>query len=74
MDASGSEEGDQASLSRWHSDIGIPINFQGESGIVTFGSIELRMPPEVSWDMTPRVQMSRGHRAFSRGLRHPFIL
>ena len=36
MDASGGEAGDQASLSSWHSDIGIPINFQEESGIVTF--------------------------------------
>ena len=35
-DTSGSESGDQASLSSWHSDIGIPINFQEESGIVTF--------------------------------------
>ena len=30
------EAGDQASLSSWHSDIRIPINFQKESGIVTF--------------------------------------
>ena len=36
MDASGGETGDQASLSSWHSDSGIPINFQEESGIVTF--------------------------------------
>ena len=36
MDASGDEAGDQASLSRCHSDIGFPINFQEESGIVTF--------------------------------------
>ena len=36
MDASEGEAGDQASLSRWHSDIGIPINFQEEPGIVTF--------------------------------------
>ena len=35
-DASGGEAGDQASLSIWHSDIGIPINFQEESDIVTF--------------------------------------
>ena len=34
-DASGGEAGDQASLSSFHSDIGIPINFQEESGIVT---------------------------------------
>ena len=36
MDALGSEAGDQVSLSSFHSDIGIPINFQEESGIVTF--------------------------------------
>ena len=35
-DASGGEAGNQPSLSSWHSDIGIPINFQEESGIVTF--------------------------------------
>ena len=34
-DTSGGEAGDQASLSSFHSDIGIPINFL-ESGIVTF--------------------------------------
>ena len=32
----------------FHSDIGIPINFQEESGIVTSCSIELRVPLEVS--------------------------
>ena len=36
MDASGGEAGDQGSLSSWKSDIGIPIHFQKESGIVTF--------------------------------------
>ena len=35
-DASGGELGDQASLSSWQSNIGVPINFQEESGIVTF--------------------------------------
>ena len=35
-DASGGEAGDQGSLSSWNSDIGIPIHFQKESGIVTF--------------------------------------
>ena len=34
MDDSGGEAGDQESLSSWHSDIGIPIHFQEESGIV----------------------------------------
>ena len=35
-DASGGETGDRGSLSSWSSDIGIPLNFQKESGIVTF--------------------------------------
>ena len=35
-DASRSEAGYQVYLSNCHSDIGIPINFQEESGIVTF--------------------------------------
>ena len=36
MDTSQDEVGDPVSLSRCHIDIGIPINFQQESGIVTF--------------------------------------
>ena len=35
-DASESETGDRGSLSIWNSDIGIPILFQKESGIVSF--------------------------------------
>ena len=35
MDASGGEAGDRGSLSIWHRDIGNPIHFQEESGIVT---------------------------------------
>ena len=35
-DASGGEAGDQGSLSSWNSDIGIPIRFQEEQGIITF--------------------------------------
>ena len=35
-EVSGGEVGDRGSLSSWHSDIGIPICFQEESGIVTF--------------------------------------
>ena len=56
-DASGGEVGDQASLSSFQRDIGIPINFQEESGLGTFGSTELHGPHEVSRDMTPPVQM-----------------
>ena len=36
MDASGGEAGDRGSLSSWNSDVGIPIHFQEEKGIVTF--------------------------------------
>ena len=35
-DASRGEAGDQVSLSSCHSYFGIPINFQQESGVVTF--------------------------------------
>ena len=51
MDAFVGEAGDQASFFSWHSDIGIPMNFQEVSGIVTFGSIELRLPFEMSRDV-----------------------
>ena len=47
-DSSGGEAGDQVSLSSCDRYIGFPINFQEESGIVTFASSELRMPLEVS--------------------------
>ena len=36
MDASRCQVGDPGSLSGCHTDIGIPINFQEESGIITF--------------------------------------
>ena len=49
--------GDLSPLSSFHSDIRIPINFQEESGLGTFGSTELLGPHEVSRDMTPPVQM-----------------
>ena len=39
-----SEAGGQASLISWHSYIGIPINFNEESGIVSFWSNELSAP------------------------------
>ena len=47
-DVFGGEPGGQASLISWHSYIGIPINFHEESGIVSFSSIELSAPLEVS--------------------------
>ena len=43
--------GDQASFSSFHTDIGIPINYQEESGIVTFWSTELLVPLKLSSDM-----------------------
>ena len=49
--------GEQAFLSSFHRDIGIPINFQEESGLVTFSSIELHELLEVSSDVRPPVQM-----------------
>ena len=47
MEASRCESEGPGSLSSGHRDIGIPINFQDESGIISFSSIELRMPLEV---------------------------
>ena len=38
-DASGGEVGDHASLSSFQKDPGIPINFQEESGFVTFEAL-----------------------------------
>ena len=40
--------GDHVSLSSFQKNLGIPINFQEESVIVTFLSIELGAPLEVS--------------------------
>ena len=57
---------DQESLSSFHRDIGIPINFQEESSLVSFRSLELHEPLEVSRDVRPPVQMSRGTRVSSR--------
>ena len=47
-DASWGEPGAQVFLISWHSYIGIPINFHEDSCIVTFWSIELSAPLEVS--------------------------
>ena len=58
--------GDQGSLSSFHRDIGIPINFQEESSLISFGSLELHEPLEVSRDVRPPVQMRRGTRVSSR--------
>ena len=58
--------GDHSSLCSFHRDIGIPINFQEESGIGPFRNNELRGPLEVSSDVRPPVQM-RWDIGFSQG-------
>ena len=58
--------GDQGSLSSFHRDIGIPINFQEESSLDSFRSLELHEPLEMSRDVRPPVQMRRGTRVSSR--------
>ena len=58
--------GDQVSLSSFHRNIGIPINFQQKSDLGTFGSIEHRGPLEVSRDVRFPVQMRLETRALSR--------
>ena len=58
--------GDQGSLSSFPRDIGITINFQEESSLVSFGSLELHKPLDVSRDGRPPVQMTRGTRVSSR--------
>ena len=49
--------GDQASLSSFHRDIGIPINFQEESDLGPFRNTELGGPLEVSSGVRPPAQM-----------------
>ena len=49
--------GDHLPLSSFHSDIGIPINIQEESGHGPFRNTELRGPLEVSSYVRPPVQM-----------------
>ena len=58
--------GDQASLSCFQKDLGITINFQEESHLVRFQCLELHEPLEVSRDVRPLVQMTRGTRLSSR--------
>ena len=50
--------GDHSPLSSFHRDIGIPINFQEESGLGPFRNTELRGPLEVSSAVRLPVQMS----------------
>ena len=49
--------GDHSPLCSFHRDIGIPINFQEESGLGPFRNTELLGPLEVSSDVKPYVQM-----------------
>ena len=65
-DASGGEPGGQASLISWHSYIGIPINFDEESGIVTFRINEIRAHTMCQKHVRPSVQKSWRTMAFSR--------
>ena len=59
--------GDHSPLSSFHRDIGIPINFQEESGLGPFRNTELRGLLEVSSDVKPPVQM-RWDIGFSLGI------
>ena len=58
--------GDQGSLSTFHRDSGIIINFQEVSSLVSFGNLELHRLLEVSRDVRPPVQMRRETRVSSR--------
>ena len=49
--------GDHSPLSSFHRDIGIPINFQEESGLGPFPNTELRGPLKVSSDVRPPVHI-----------------
>ncbi len=64
-DASPAEAGDQGSLSTCHRNPGTPIKFHEESGIVSFGGTDLRVPLEFSKDVRPPVAMRWGTRSFS---------
>ena len=61
--------GDLSPLSSFHIDIGIPINFQEESGLGPFRNTELLELLEVSSDVRPPVQM-RWDIGFSLGTAH----
>ena len=49
--------GDHSPLYSFHRDIGMPINFQEESGLGPFRNTELCGPLEVSSDVKPPGQM-----------------
>ena len=58
--------GDHSPLSSFHTDIGIPINFQEESGLGPIRNTELRLPLELSSDVRTPVQI-RWDLGFSLG-------
>ena len=66
MDASGGEAEDQGSLSSWNSDIGIPIHFQKESGIVTFEALNPVCLSRYQSYVIPPIHMRWRTMAFSR--------
>ena len=61
--------GDHSPLSSFHRYIGMPINFQEESGLGPFRNTELCGPLEVSSDVRSRCPDEVGYRAFSRDCR-----
>ena len=69
--------GDYLPLSSFHGDIGMPLNFQEESGLGPFQNTELRGLLEVSSDVRSPVQM-RWDIGFSLGtaqnIQTPFYL
>ena len=58
--------GDQASLSSFQKDLGIPVNFQTESGLVTFEALNSTSLSRCQRDVISPVQMRRIPTAFSR--------
>ena len=65
-DTSGGEPGGQASLISWHSYIGIPINLDEVSGIVTFEALNSVHLSNSQMDVRPSVQKRLRTMAFSR--------
>ena len=66
MDASGSEAGDQGSLSSWNSDIGIPIHFQKCQASSPFEALNSVCLSRYQSDVIPPIQMRRRTTALSR--------
>ena len=58
--------GDQASLYSFQKDLGIPINFQEESGHVTFEAVNSTSLSRCQSDVIPPVLMRQRPTAFSR--------